>query len=188
MKLENLIDFEWYNEPENVIFLDQEMKILAYPKTDFWQSQQHKIKKDNGHLFFKRVDGNFVLRVKWRFDRTDLFKQCGLMVRLDERNWFKASLLCQTNDNPEIGTCLTVSGHSDWAGCVLQKKPTSISYKIERRDNDFVCFYSTDEQKYIRLRQFYLPCVDQIKVGAYIASPQNENFEAVLDEVELQIF
>ena len=29
MILENLKDFEWYNEPENVIFTDKEIKIVA---------------------------------------------------------------------------------------------------------------------------------------------------------------
>lgn len=189
MKLENLIDFEWYNEPENVVLSNNEMKIAAHPKTDFWQSQHHKIKKDNAHFFFKRVDGNFVFSLKWCMHETDLFKQCGLMVRADERNWFKASVMAKDSSKPEIGTCLTVGGHSDWAGTVLKKPPQEIFYKIERLGDDFVCFYSFHGQKYVRLRQFYLPTLsEKIKVGAYIASPQDKPFEAVLSDIDLKTF
>ncbi len=186
MKLENLIDFEWYNEPENVIFSDQEMKIVAKSLTDFWQSLHHQIKKDNGHFFYKKISGNFSLLIKWRFENATPFKQCGIMARVDERNWFKASILAKDENSPEIGTCLTLSGHSDWAGTQLQNMPDKIFYKLERRGDDFVCSYSLDGQKYIKLRQFYLRGVEnEIKIGAYLASPQNEPFDAVLDEIDL---
>ena len=186
MKLESLIDFEWYNEPENVIFSDQEMKIVAKPLTDFWQSIHHQIKKDNGHFFYKKISSNFSLRIKWRFENATPFKQCGVMVASDERNWFKASILAKDENRPEIGTCLTLGGHSDWAGTHLQNMPDVIFYKLERRGDDFVCSYSLDGQTYIRLRQFYLHGIEsEMKVGAYLASPQNENFEAVLDEVDI---
>ena len=52
MILENLKNFEWLNEPENVIFADKEMKIVAKKQTDFWQSKHHNFAKDDGHLFF----------------------------------------------------------------------------------------------------------------------------------------
>ena len=189
MKLEQLINFEWYNEPENVIFLDKEMKIAARPETDFWQSLHHKIKRDNAHFFFTRLKKNFTFNVKWRMDETDSFKQCGLMVRLDERNWFKTAVMSKDVEHTEIGTCLTISGHSDWAGTFLKRPPQSIFYKIERRGDDFVCFYSLNGQKYIRLRQFYLESAeDEIKIGAYIASPQHKPFEAILDSIEFEEF
>jgi len=184
MKLENLIDFEWFNEPQNVNFADKEIKIVADQKTDFWQALHHQIKKDNAHLFYKTVSGDFSLNIQWRFEDASHFKQCGVMVRIDERNWFKASILAKDENNPEIGSCLTVGGYSDWAGTKLENMPTTLFYKIERKGDDFICFYSLDGQKYIRLRQFYLRGVEpEIKVGAYIASPQKEGFEAVLDDI-----
>ncbi len=188
MKLESLIDFEWYNEPENVVFLDHEMKIVARSQTDFWQSLHHQIKKDNAHFFYKKSSGNFSIVIKWRFDKAENFNQCGIMVRLDERNWFKASILSKDENNPEIGTCLTVSGYSDWAGTPLSAVPHEIFYKLEKKGEDFICSYSLDGEKYIRLRQFYLKSLDEkIKVGAYIAAPQKKMFEAVLDDVEIKL-
>jgi len=187
MKLENLIDFEWLNEPESVNFADKEIKIVANKGTDFWQALHHQIKKDNAHFFYKTMPGDFVLVVKWHFENAGHFNQCGIMARIDERNWFKTSILAKDENTPEIGSCLTVSGYSDWAGCALEKMPTEVFYKLERRGDDFVCFYSLDGQKYIRLRQFYLRGIEpEIKIGAYIAAPQDTNFEAILDEIDLK--
>ncbi|MBP5616068.1 MAG: DUF1349 domain-containing protein [Alphaproteobacteria bacterium] len=185
MKLESLIDFEWYNEPDNVVFADQEMKIVAKPQTDFWQAVHHKLSKDNAHFFYKTVADDFELIVKWRCQQSTDFNQCGLMVRSDERHWFKMSLMSKDERSPEIGTCLTLQGHSDWAGTALSSLPTEIFYKITRKQDDFVAFYSLDGKHFTRLRQFYIPHIDpEIKAGAYIAAPQNKPFEAVLDEID----
>lgn len=187
MKLESLMDFEWYNEPKNVIFLDKEMKIVAEPQTDFWQSIHHGIKKDNGHFFFLRKEGDFDLTAKWSFEEILNFNQCGLMIRVDERNWFKVSLMTADQNNPEIGTCLTLGGHSDWAGTKLNALPQSIFYKLKKKGDDFVCSYSLDKKSYIRLRQFYLKGIEpEIKVGVYICAPQQNSFEAILDEIEIK--
>ena len=188
MILEKLRDFEWLNEPENVIFADKEMKIVAKQQTDFWQSKHHNFSKDDGHLFFVNTTDDFKIVIQWKAIEVNSFKQCGLMIRIDDKNWFKASLMYQTNDSPEIGSCLTVDGHSDWAGVILDEEPFQLWYKLVRKDNDFIAYYSLDGQKYIRLRQFYMPSSDaQIRVGAYICSPQTEKFEAVLEDIDFAI-
>lgn len=187
MKFENLKNFEWYNEPENVIFADKEMKIVAKRETDFWQSRHHSFAKDNGHLFFVRQEKNFNITVHWKSENTTNFNQCGIMVRLNDKNWFKSSLMYQNQEEPEIGSCVTINGHSDWAGVMLEKEPKDIWYKLVRKQDDFMVYYSLDGDKYIRLRQFYIDTTGvELKVGAYICAPQSENFEAILDEVDLK--
>jgi hypothetical protein len=187
MRLESLIDFEWYNEPLNVSFEEKNVKIIAKPQTDFWQSLHHKIKKDNAHFFYKTLSGDFTLIIKWCFKTAENFNQCGIMARIDERNWFKASVMSRKQNAPEIGSCLTIGAFSDWAGAPLSKMPTEIFFKLERKGDDFVCFYSLDSKKYIRLRQFYLRGIEpDIKAGAYIAAPQSAPFEAVLDEIDFK--
>ena len=52
MILENLKNFEWYNEPANVTFGSHELEITAAEGTDFWQSKHHNFFKDDGHFFF----------------------------------------------------------------------------------------------------------------------------------------
>lgn len=186
MILENIKDFEWYNEPKNVNFGGHEMTVAAWECTDFWQSKQHGFSKDDGHFFFIPKAGDFTCIIKWHFDTAEHFNQCGMMLRSDAENWFKASIMCESKINQELGSCLTIDGISDWAGVSISEPVTQLWYKIVRRGNDYVAFYSFNGENFIRLRQFYLsPKSEKVAVGAYICSPQNGGFEAVLDEINL---
>ncbi len=184
MILENLKSFEWYNEPLNVAFGQHEMKITAAGYTDFWQSRHHNISKDNGHFFFSRFDDNFCCLVKWTFDMTQNFNQCGIMVRSNEDNWFKASVTYR-DGKPEILSSVTCNGISDWAGCPLVHEVKTVWYKLIRKGFDYAVFWSQDGKNFDKLRQFCL-CDNPLSVsaGAYVCSPNPEGFEAVLDQID----
>lgn len=182
MKLENLKDFEWYNEPENVFFKGEDMHVLAMPQTDFWQNTRHGVSVDNGHFFYKTTRTDFTLVLRFRFENADKFSQCGLMIRYDKANWFKVSLMSEDSSKPEIGHCLTAGGNSDWANLPLHNAVYQMWYKLVRRGSDFVAYYSLDGENFLRLRQFVL-MGENLKTGAYIASPQQNNFEVVLEEI-----
>ena len=186
MILENIKDFEWYNEPKNVTFGGHEMTVTPWERTDFWQSEQHGFAKDDGHFFFTLKNGDFISVVKWRFNAPEHFNQCGIMLRADAKNWFKASIMCESQDNSELGSCFTINGVSDWAGVPVFENLDCLWYKIVRRGDDYVAFYSVDGENFIRLRQFYMePKTEKVAIGAYICSPQGGGFEAVLDEVDV---
>ncbi len=182
MRLEDLKGFDWYNEPENVIFNGAKMIIAAKTETDFWQSRGHGFKKDDGHFFYKTTDADFVMVACWSFDDVSGFKQCGVMVRNADDLWFKAAMMCQDIQNPEIGHCLTVAGNSDWASVMLPKTPEKLWYKIVRRKNDYLAYYSLNGTNYAKMRQFFMPG-DNVRVGAYISNPGKDGFQATLEDL-----
>ncbi len=188
MLLDALKDFEWQNEPENVRFNENGMVVLSRNKTDFWQSKGHHFQKDDGHFFFCESKGDFRLITKWKLNEpSDAFCQSGMMLRVDEKNWFKFSLMSENKEQSKLGSSLTVNGSSDWAVIDLPYPVTEIWYKLVRNQDDYIAYYSLDGVKYFQHRLFYLPS-DQgrIKVGAYIASPQQSNFEACLEILDLE--
>lgn len=63
MFLEQLRDFEWYNEPADVSFDERGMQVLSLPGTDFWQSLHHRVSKDDGHFFFTRKPAILLVRL-----------------------------------------------------------------------------------------------------------------------------
>lgn len=184
MNFESLANFDWYNEPENVRFETDSMVIYAKPQTDFWQSVQHGFKKDNGHFFFSRKDGDFSFIVRWRFDRLDKFAQCGVMLRTDERNWLKASLMNETEGENVLAVCLTVAGHSDWSGFLLNEEIHEMWFKLQRHEDDYILFYSLDGKQFTKIKMFYLKSYEDVKAGAYIASPSDEGAVAELCAAE----
>lgn len=187
MNFEVLENFEWYNDPENVRFEDNSMVIYAKSGTEFWQSQQHNFKKDNGHFFYSRQNDDFILTLKWSFDAADKYSQCGIMVRIDERNWLKASMMNETKEDNILATSLTINGHSDWSGMSFDFPIREIWFRLQRTNDDYVLFYSLNGINFNRLKMFYLQSIEDIKVGAYIAAPNPEPFVAALSDIKFGV-
>ena len=185
MILDNLKDFQWLNDPVDVFFDDKGMNVLAREKTDFWQSLHHNFAKDNGHFFYAYKTGNFSLTIKWSFKSLNNFQQAGIMVRVDERNWIKASLMYDDAKFPRLGTALTQKGYSDWASQNLPHEVNEIWYKIVRKDGDYVVSFSLDGVVFSQIRLAHLMRDNpEVKVGAFICSPQVSGFEATLEMIE----
>ncbi len=185
MHFEALENFEWYNDPENVRFEDDAMIIYARSDTDFWQSIHRGFKKDDGHFFFCRQNGDFFLTLKWKFEVLEKFSQCGIMLRIDERNWFKASLMNENASQNVMATSLTAAGHSDWAGFNLSQNVHEIWFRLNRVGDDYILAYSLDGIQFIKIRMFYMQSYEEVKVGAYIASPNCDNFSAELSNLKI---
>lgn len=184
MLLEALRNFEWYNEPSNVVFRDKSMHVLAENRTDFWQSRSRNIHRDNGHFFFTRRTGDFTFVVKWNYEDSRPFDQCGLMLRIDEKNWVKASVMYDNPAQPMLGSSLTQNGISDWAAQNISQINGNIWFKLKRRQEDYMIYYSLDGETYKQIRMFSLAQdFPEVKVGAYICSPNNSEFEAVLQQL-----
>lgn len=187
MNFEALENFEWFNDPENVRFENNAMIIYAKPKTDFWQSVHRGLSKDNGHFFYKRQSDDFILTLNWKFEKREQFSQCGLMVRIDEKNWFKVSVMNEVSGQEVLVSSLTINGHSDWCGFGIEKEISDIWFRVQRVDDDYTVFYSLDGIVYIRLRMFYLKGIDEPKVGAYIANPSESEFSAELATIKMGV-
>src|SRR5574344_1948681 len=112
MLLENLKQFDWLNEPYNVRFDEMGMHVSARGKTDFWCCSRYDFRKDDGHFFFSYVLGDFCCDLNWKFEEIAKFDQCGIMIRTDVNNWFKASIMYEDDNKPMLATSLTNEGYS----------------------------------------------------------------------------
>lgn len=186
MLLDDLKKFDWLNEPENVRFDDTGMRVMARYRTDFWSCTRYNFQKDDGHFFFCYIHDDFCCDLNWEFDKAELFDQCGIMLRADEYNWFKASVMYENEQVPMLATSLTIKGLSDLATVPLPVGVTRVWYKLKKHKDCFIASYSLDGEDFVQMRKFYLQDeYEEVKVGAYICSPQHENFEAVLRAIEM---
>lgn len=183
MNFEVLENFEWYNEPENVRFEANDMVVYAKEGTDFWQSIQRGFKKDNGHFFFCRKVEDFQLVLKWTIEDLVKFSQCGIMLRIDERNWFKASIEKETSNEFIITSSLTNGGHSDWSKTDVSSYNGVIWFKIVKVGDEYEVFYSVDGINFVKFKMFYMFSFEDVKVGACISSLEEENFSAILSDI-----
>lgn len=184
MFLDYLKNFQWYNEPANVCFVEDGMLVETEAQTDFWQSSQHHIHKDNGHFFYTSKISDFSITIKWRLNSVATSDQCGLMLRIDEYNWAKISILNPDIQKIQIGCVVAKNGDSDWSAMPIDLLPQNIWFKAIRRAKDFMFFVSLDGKNYNMMRMFAFPQADDVlKVGAYACSPQNHNFKCILEDI-----
>lgn len=186
MILAQLKDFEWLNDPQNVTFTALGMRAESKKGTDFWQNDEAGIHKDNGHFFYLPKTENFTLTLSWDMKTDGNFDQCGIMVRIDEKNWIKASLLFENRNNPAVASSATVNGFSDWATHKLSYVPDKICYQLKRIRNDFVILYSLDGEKFEQIRMVHMqnPADFPVLAGAYICSPRSQSFSATLTQLD----
>ncbi len=187
MLLENIKDFDWYNEPQNFRFMDKGLLIEAAPHTDFWQNADSRFYKDDGQFFAKEHYGDFEIRAKWRFEHIQDSAQCGVMVRSDAANWLKVGLLSPNPYRPQIGVVAASQGSSDWSVVDIPESTEELWFQISRRGRDFIVFYSLDGINYLQIRMTHLSKVgDIMSAGAYVCSPKDESFECILEEIYLK--
>ena len=187
MLIEQIRNFDWYNEPLDFNLIEEGLLITAAPQTDFWQNVDNGFSKDNGHLFFQRKSGDFALVVKWHFSLIKDSAQCGIMVRSDVQNWIKAGLLSQNPYKPQIGVVVAALGSSDWSIVDLPNTCKDLWFKLRRRGKDFVIWYSLDGQDFKQIRMIHLSkALPAIDVGAYTCSPKEERFECLLEQIEIR--
>lgn len=186
MLLETLREFDWHNEPQRVRFDEDGMFVSTKYRTDFWCCARYNFRKDDGHFFYCGVADDFCCDLNWEFSTSSLFDQCGLMLRVDVDNWFKASIMSEDEENPLLATCLTNAGYSDLATIPLPRGTKRVWYRLKRRHGCYIASYSLNGTDYMQLRKFYLlNDADNVEVGAYICSPQREEFEAVLRGINI---
>ncbi len=185
MRLETLRDFEWYNEAKEVSFGEHGVKITASPGTDFWIDGGVGYSKDNGHFFFCRRQGSFGLTVCWRFGIPINFAQCGLMVRVDESQWCKISIVSKNGNNQNIASVVTHHNGSDMAMTPIPSGLSEIWFRIKRNnDGAFELFYSTNGVIYTAIRRFRLTTKEEVCVGVFMASPSEKTYTAILSSIE----
>ena len=179
MLLDYLRYFSWYNEPQNVRFIEEGMEIETLPQTEFWQ---HGIfqQQDNGHFFYTKQNENFKLKVCWQADDFSNFAQCGIMLRKDEKNWFKAAVAKLPNGKKVLCSSLTINGYSDWVEQGLTSNNQDFVFDLQFRNNDCIVHFNTNTP----VRMFHFKG-EEIKAGAYICSPSKQYFQAKLTDMDL---
>ena len=187
MLLEQIKNFNWVNEPQNVEFIEKGLLITTKPHTDFWQNSAFNISKNDGHFFAGIKEGDFTLSAKWFFERAIASAQCGLLVSSDTKNWIKAGILSINDNLPQIGVVVSNNGACDWSVINLNKDTKTVYFKIKRKMANFIIFYSLDGSNYEQIRLInHLHMRRVLDVGAYACSPKEDSFDCILEEINIE--
>ena len=85
--------FTWINEPARwAIDATGQLGWDTRPISDFWRNTGGVVGADDGDAFLRECVGDFAVRMQLNCHFESPYDQCGLMVRVDERNWLKAGI------------------------------------------------------------------------------------------------
>ena len=200
-----MVDFRkasWINEPKSHEITNKKVTITTEPETDFWQRSYYGFRHDNAPSLLLESNDNFSFTAKVEFVYQAQFDQCGLIIYLDNNNWFKASIEFENEFYSRLGSVVTNMGHSDWATTDV-KLPSTIWYRINRRGPDFLIESSSDGILFKQMRIFHLhqlgetsefmgkknpplPADLPVRFGVYACSPLNSSFTAIFSEMRLE--
>lgn len=169
-------NFYWFNAPQK-FRVGNGLEIWTDPGTDFWQRTHYGFRNDNGHCLLQDVDGDFTVSTQVEFSPQGKYDQCGLVLRLDEDNWIKASAEYINPENSKLGSVVTNLGYSDWATQDVSADVGQLWYRASKRGPDVRLDFSLDGKAWQQMRICHLhrPS-EKIGVGVYACSPLQNSF------------
>lgn len=194
-------DAVWLNEPKVAVVDAGRVEMTTEPETDYWQRSYYGFRNMNAPaLLIERAD-NFSFSARVRFAYKNQYDQCGLVIYLDDENWFKASIEFENEVFSRLGSVVTNGGYSDWATQDIST-PQEIWYRLSRRGPDFLIESSKDGQTYQQMRVFHLRNLGEtseemgrldplpadgvpVRFGLYACSPTQSSFHVTFDEFKL---
>ncbi len=196
-----LSDAEWLNPPATFRADTAGISITTQPGTDFWQRTFYGFRAANAPAAIIAVDGNVTFTVRVRADYNRRYDQAGIIVWVDEDNWFKASVEHEDATRGRLGAVLTTAGYSDWSTRDVPAM-AHVWFRLSRRGPDFRLEARVGEL-WEQLRIFHmsalgptdpgwtsLPASDvpatRVRLGVYACSPEHSSFTAEFDELSLR--
>jgi uncharacterized protein len=176
---------KWMNEPTFWKRAGDRLVVHSRAKTDFWRKTFYGYVTDNGHFFSLAVCGDFVFQARINGEYAALYDQAGLMVRQNAENWMK----CGTEffDGQRHASVVFTRDFSDWSTMPDLSNTAPIWWRAIRKKDSIETSCSLDGKQFTSVRQGYFVPGIEANVGIMCAAPVGPAFEAVFDDLKLEI-
>jgi uncharacterized protein len=173
----------WLNEPPHWNITNDVLHVTTGQNTDFWRVTHYDFIRDDGHVFYQNISGDFVASLRFSGKYQHLYDQAGLMLRSDEKNWIKTGI--EFDDGKQKLSAVVTREVSDWSVIPLEHSPSEVFLKLSRKGTAVTIQYSFDGTTYEMLRLAFFP-EGQTTIGMMCCSPQREGFEATFREFDVK--
>lgn len=173
---------DWFNEPPRSDAHEDSVTIQSAPQTDFWRLAG--VARDNGHFYYQRQAGDFLIQCKFSGEYNAQYDQAGLMARVDEAHWIKCGI--EFFEGLQQASAVVTREYSDWSITPLVSNPAALWLRMKRQGTVIEIEYALDGIHYRLLRQAYFSFVEAMDVGLMCASPEGPGFSVTFEDVTLQ--
>ena len=172
----------WFNPPASSELRAGWLEVAPGNETDFWQKTLDGGSRDNGHVLYVELSGDFVAETRVTGDFYNLYDQAGLMLRTDATHWLKVDAENDPVGSPTLGVVIT-RGTSDWS--VSRLAPKEFLFRLERKGNLVAVYSSGDGRNWSVLRMATLDWKDPLQVGLFAACPKKSGMRARFDYLKI---
>jgi uncharacterized protein len=166
----------WLNEPPEWSVEGSRLQVVTGDRTDFWRSTFYGFIRDDGHFMYMSASGDFSASVSIGARYEELYDQCGLMARVDERSWMKMGV--EYTDGTECLSAVVTRGFSDWSIAPTPAYDGELRLRVTRHGEALRAEYSKGDSGWRMLRLAHLGMPETVMVGVMCCSPQRSGFHA----------
>ena len=178
----NFTDMHWLNEPPEWTVDNDLLRVTTGERTDFWRETHYGFVRDNGHFFYAETEGDFSAEVTFSAQYEHLYDQAGLMLRLDERHWVKASV--EYSDGKKLLSTVVTRERSDWSVTSLPEGIDEVTLRLTRRDGALlVQTLRGGHVDLLRLADF--PPSNPVQVGIMCCTPERAGLAATFRDFRI---
>ncbi len=180
---------QWLNEPKTWKDEAGTLVVTTDAKTDFWRHTHYGFVRDNAHVYFEEVTGDFLAEVFFVGRYREQYDQAGLMVRLGERDWLKTGI--EYVEGKKYASAVVTRDFSDWSVQPLLESgdgagDSGLWLRLTRQGTAFTVHTSLDKNRFELLRLAYLPAEERVQLGMMCASPEGSGFEVTFSHFRVQ--
>lgn len=196
-----LREVQWLNPPQTSQITPDAVHLVTTPHTDFWQRTFYGFQVANAPAALVEIETNVTFSVRVAAQYRRRYDQAGILVWVDEQNWFKASVEYEDPATGRLGSVVTNGGQSDWATRDQAPAP-AVWWRLSRRGPDFLLEART-EDNWEQVRLFHLAALgatdpawaghtpdeipaSSVRLGVYACSPEDSSFGARFDQIALE--
>jgi len=176
-------EFQWRCEPAvwTPDAAEQSLTMRTTETSDFWQRTHYGFRADTGHLLWTAAALDFVMQVEVGMQPMHQYDQAGLMVRLSEDCWLKASMEYEDGEWNRLGCVVTNHGYSDWSTEDIPAAVNQLGLRVVRHGADYLVEARVALQPWTQIRMTHLDeesASRTVQCGIYACAPKQPGFTA----------
>jgi regulation of enolase protein 1 (concanavalin A-like superfamily) len=173
---------KWLNEPSEWKADGGNLSLTTEDKTDFWQASYYGWRNDNGHFYYREVEGEFTAEAVISAGYGAHYDQAGLMLRTGRDNWIKAGVEF-AHGRATLSSVFTTDV-SDWAIGPQVQPADRIHLRLTHR-KDAVCVQWMDDGKFQTLRLGSFATMGKAMVGPMACSPTQGGLTVAFEDLRI---
>jgi uncharacterized protein len=171
----------WENTPEKYSIQNNELIIVAGPKTDMFRDPNVTYNTDNAPKLTFKADENFVLTTAIEHTFANKWDGGAIVIKQDNLNWIKFCFEKDYTGAKRVVSVVTKDVSDDCNSVEIDSN--KVFYKVAKAGNVFTLYYSTNGVKWFLVRHLQFDSMRKVQVGFLAQSPTGDRCEVKFSNI-----